>query len=99
MQLEAGSAMYCANAPLPTNAATRSPGDRLLTSAPTACTTPENSEPGVKGRAGLYWYLFWMIRTSGKLTAAALISTTTSPAPAVGSGKVLSRRLLGGPKF
>src|ERR1700688_2902817 len=40
-----------------------------------------------------------MIRTSGKLTAAALISTTTSPAPAVGSGKVLSRRLLGVPKF
>ena len=42
---------------------------------------PATSEPGVKGSGGLNWYLFSMISTSGKLTAAALTSITTSPAP------------------
>ena len=33
---------------------------------------PDSSLPGENGSGGFTWYLFWMIRTSGKLTLAAL---------------------------
>ena len=42
---------------------------------------PASSLPGEKGSGGLNWYLFSMIRTSGKLTLAALTEITASPGP------------------
>src|SRR3954466_16004730 len=65
---------------------TRSPAFQPLTPAPTSLTTPASSLPGEKGSGGLNWYLFWMMRTSGKLTLAALTVSTTSPGPARGDG-------------
>src|SRR3989337_2882857 len=38
-----------------------------------------------------------MIRTSGKLTPAAFMSTTTSPGPGTGSGASSKTRVSGGP--
>src|SRR5438270_4912362 len=46
---------------------------------------------------GLNWYLFWMIRKSGKLTLAALTVTTTSPEPAFGDGSSSMTSDSGGP--
>src|SRR5437763_12174756 len=76
---------------------TRSPGRTLLTPAPTSFTTPASSLPGENGSGGLNWYLFWMMRKSGKLTLAAFIDTTTSPAPAFGDGRSSSTSDSGGP--
>ena len=50
-----------------------------VTPAPTLSTTPANSEAGENGNGGLNWYLPAMISVSKKLSAAALIATTTSP--------------------
>src|SRR5438128_3215117 len=61
---------------------TRSPGRHWLTPGPTCFTTPASSLPGENGSGGLNWYLFWMMRKSGKLTLAAFTDTTTSPGPA-----------------
>ncbi|SOZ77819.1 hypothetical protein CBM2621_A150276 [Cupriavidus taiwanensis] len=77
---------------------TLSPGLTWVTPSPTALTTPASSEPGVNGRSGLAWYLFWMISTSGKLTAAALTSMTTSPLPGTRSGRVSRVSESGGPQ-
>ena len=68
------------------NAITRSPGFTRVTPSPTALTTPDSSLPGENGSGGFIWYLFWMIRTSGKFTLAACIDTTTSPGPGSGDG-------------
>src|SRR5690349_21179168 len=76
---------------------TRSPARTLATPAPTSFTTPASSLPGEKGSGGLNWYLFWMMRKSGKFTLAAFTVTTTSPAPASGDGRSSSTRDSGGP--
>src|SRR5437773_8711045 len=86
-----------ANAPYVVNAITRSPGLKLLTSDPTSFTTPASSLPGENGSGGLNWYLFWMMRTSGKLTLAALTLTTTSPGPGRGEGSSSKLSDSGGP--
>src|SRR6478672_12908241 len=76
---------------------TLSPAITFVTPAPTSFTTPASSLPGENGRGGLNWYLFWMMRTSGKLTLAALTATTTSPAPARGEGNSSNVSVSGGP--
>src|SRR5580765_2340033 len=76
---------------------TLSPAFTFVTPAPTSFTTPASSLPGENGRGGLNWYLFWMMRTSGKLTLAALTATTTSPAPARGEGNSSNVSVSGGP--
>src|SRR6185369_16979309 len=76
---------------------TLSPAFTFVTPAPTSLTTPASSLPGENGSAGLNWYLFWMMRTSGKLTLAALIDTTTSPAPGRGEGRSSTTSDSGGP--
>src|SRR3954465_2842050 len=68
-----------------------------LTSAPTSFTTPASSLPGENGSGGLNWYLFWMMRKSGKLTLAPLTETTTSPGPALGEGSSSTTSDSGGP--
>ena len=55
------------------------PAQSRVTPAPTLSTTPANSEAGENGKGGLNWYLPAMISVSKKLSAAALIATTTSP--------------------
>src|SRR5436853_2687294 len=76
---------------------TRSPLCQPLTSTPTSFTTPASSLPGENGSGGLNWYLFWMMRKSGKLTLAAFTDTTTSPAAAVGDGSSSNVSDSGGP--
>src|SRR5919205_3439643 len=76
---------------------TRSPVRQPLTPAPTSFTTPASSLPGENGSGGLNWYLFWMMRTSGKLTLAAFTDTTTSPGPGRGEGSSSSVSDSGGP--
>src|SRR3954467_11953930 len=76
---------------------TLSPAFTFVTPAPTSFTTPASSLPGENGRGGLNWYLFWMMRTSGKLTLAALTATTTSPGPAFGEGNSSNVSVSGGP--
>src|SRR3954465_10707296 len=68
-----------------------------LTSAPTSFTTPASSLPGENGSGGLNWYLFWMMRKSGKLTLAALTDTTTSPGPGLCGGSSSITSDSGGP--
>src|SRR3970040_1712177 len=75
-----------AKAPKVVKAITLSPGFTFFTSAPISFTTPASSLPGENGSGGLYWYLFWMMSTSGKFTLAALTATTTSPRPGRGEG-------------
>src|SRR3954466_1369985 len=74
-----------------------SPAFTFVTPAPTSFTTPANSLPGEKGKGGLNWYLFWMMRTSGKLTLAAFTVMTTSPGPARGDSSSSTTRDSGGP--
>jgi pimeloyl-ACP methyl ester carboxylesterase len=76
---------------------TRSPGRNVVTPLPTSFTTPASSLPGEKGSGGLNWYLFWMIKTSGKLTLAAFTEITTSPAAGVGDASSSSTSDSGGP--
>src|SRR3954468_7657383 len=76
---------------------TRSPARTFVTPSPTSLTTPASSLPGEKGSGGLNWYLFWMMRTSGKLTLAALTVSTTSPGPARGDGRSSTSSESGGP--
>src|SRR6478609_5467727 len=76
---------------------TRSPGRNAVTPLPASFTTPASSLPGENGSGGLNWYLFWMMRTSGKLTLAAFTATTTSPAPARGEGNSSNVSVSGGP--
>src|SRR5215813_3904894 len=76
---------------------TLSPAFTFVTPGPTSFTTPASSLPGENGNGGLNWYLFWMMRTSGKLTLAALTVTTTSPAPARGEGNSSNVSVSGGP--
>src|SRR3954468_13053888 len=76
---------------------TRSPARTFVTPSPTSLTTPASSLPGEKGSGGLNWYLFWMMRTSGKLTLAALTESTTSPGPARGDGRSSTSSESGGP--
>src|SRR4051794_24096852 len=76
---------------------TRSPLRQPLTPLPTSFTTPASSLPGEKGSGGLNWYLFWMMRTSGKLTLAAFTDTTTSPRPGRGEGRSSTTSESGGP--
>src|SRR5688572_27776101 len=76
---------------------TLSPGRKAETPAPTSFTTPASSLPGEKGSGGLYWYLFWMMSTSGKLTLAAFTVTTTSPGPGRGEGNSSNVSDSGGP--
>src|ERR1700761_2094535 len=91
----AGSAIF-SRAPLwPQDAATRSPGLRSVTSAPTLSTTPAISAAGENGNGGLIWYLPWIIRMSKKFSAAALIAITASPGPATGSGTSVRTRSSG----
>jgi hypothetical protein len=66
-----------AKAPWSVNAITRSPGASRSTPGPTSRITPESSLPGENGSGGLNWYLFSMIRTSGKLTLAARTEMST----------------------
>ena len=93
----ASTATSSANAPYPVIAITRSPGFTFVTSSPTWSTTPASSLPGEKGSGGLTWYLFSMMRTSGKLTLAAFTETTTSPAFGVGDGSSSKTSESGGP--
>src|SRR3954464_13265596 len=76
---------------------TRSPLCQPLTPAPTSFTTPASSLPGENGSGGLNWYLFWMMRKSGKLTLAAFTETTTSPGPGLGDGSSSTTSDSGGP--
>src|SRR6185437_11301772 len=76
---------------------TLSPAFTFVTPAPTSFTTPASSLPGEKGSGGLNWYLFWMMRTSGKLTLAAFTVTTTSPGPGRGDGNSSNVSDSGGP--
>src|SRR3954464_7237372 len=76
---------------------TLSPAFTFVTPAPTSLTTPASSLPGENGSGGLNWYLFWMMRTSGKLTLAALTVSTTSPGPARGDGRSSTSSESGGP--
>src|SRR5688572_16188420 len=78
-----------ANDPNVVKAMTRSPTFTRLTPSPTALTTPEHSLPGENGSGGFTWYLFWIIKTSGKLTLAAFTPTTTVPGPGT-SGAISS---------
>src|SRR5580765_7253019 len=86
-----------AKAPYVVKAMTLSPALKAVTPDPPSFTTPASSLPGENGRGGLNWYLFWMMRTSGKLTLAALTATTTSPAPARGEGNSSNVSVSGGP--
>src|SRR3954467_14099434 len=76
---------------------TLSPAFTFVTPAPTSFTTPASSLPGENGSGGLNWYLFWMMRTSGKLTLAALTEITTSPRPGRGEGRSSNESESGGP--
>src|SRR3990170_7309889 len=76
---------------------TLSPGLKPATSGATSLTTPASSLPGEKGSGGLNWYLFWMMRTSGKLTLAAFTETTASPGPARGEASSSTTSESGGP--
>ena len=76
---------------------TRSPGLNAVTPSPTSFTMPASSLPGENGSGGLNWYLFWMIRTSGKLTLAAFTEITTSPGPGMGEGSSSTTSDSGGP--
>src|SRR3954465_5964125 len=76
---------------------TRSPLCQPPTPAPTSFTTPASSLPGENGSGGLNWYLFWMMRKSGKLTLAAFTDTTTSPGPGLGDGSSSTSSDSGGP--
>src|SRR5512135_1835636 len=71
----------------PHAATTRSPGATCVTPSPTAATTPDISVPTTNGSGGRSWYRPWIISRSGKLSAAAFTSTSTSPGPACGSGQ------------
>src|ERR687896_774190 len=76
---------------------TLSPGRKPCTPAPSSFTTPASSLPGENGSGGLNWYLFWMMRTSGKLRLAALTEITTSPGPARGEASSSTTSESGGP--
>src|SRR5437764_4657988 len=76
---------------------TRSPAFQPLTPGPTSLMTPASSLPGENGSGGLNWYLFWMMRTSGKLTLAAFTEITTSPGPGRGEGSSSTTSDSGGP--
>src|SRR5688500_19246653 len=76
---------------------TLSPGRKPATPSPTSFTTPASSLPGENGSGGLNWYLFWMMRTSGKLRLAALTEITASPGPARGEGRSSTHSESGGP--
>src|SRR3954469_12863618 len=76
---------------------TRSPGLKAVTPGPTSFTMPASSLPGENGSGGLNWYLFWMMSTSGKLTLAAFIEITTSPAPGFGEDNSSTTNDSGGP--
>src|SRR5688500_10651672 len=76
---------------------TLSPARKACTPAPTSFTTPASSLPGEKGSGGLNWYLFWMMRTSGKFRLAAFTDTTTSPGPARGEASSSTTSESGGP--
>src|SRR5207237_10290721 len=76
---------------------TRSPARTVVTPSPTRFTTPASSLPGEKGSGGLNGYLFWMRRTSGKLTLAAFTEITTSPALGTGEASSSSTSDSGGP--
>src|SRR4051812_32630757 len=78
-------------------AITRSPGVTVVTPGPTRCTTPAASQPGENGSGGFTWYLFSMMRTSGKLTLVALTAMTTSPGPGSRSGTFSTTSDSGGP--
>ena len=86
----AGNTASSAKAPQPVKPITTSPKPTRtrVTPSPTAVTTPASSPPGVNGKAGLNWYLFWMMSASGKLTPAALTLTNTSRA--LGTGAAMS---------
>src|SRR5919106_4384768 len=86
-----------AKAPYVVKAITLSPAAQPCTPLPTSFTTPASSLPGEKGSGGLNWYLFWMMRTSGKLRLAAFIDTTTSPGPARGDPSSSTTSESGGP--
>src|SRR6185369_11912989 len=85
-QRSAGAMVWVPKPPVPARQATDWPTCRLVTPAPTAATTPANSEPGTKGRGGLCWYLFCTISRSGKFRLAAFTSTSTSPERGCGVG-------------
>ena len=57
---------------------TRSPTFTSVTVLPTAMMSPAASLPGVKGTAGLCWYLPCTVRMSVKFTAAARMRTRAS---------------------
>src|SRR3954452_17370825 len=91
------TATFSASPPKPVDASTRSPMLTPVTPSPSALTVPATSAPGEKGSGGLNWYMFWIIRTSGKLTAQACTSTTTCPAAGVGSSTSSNTSDSGGP--
>src|SRR6266481_7122475 len=93
----ASTASSSANPPQPVEPITRSPTLRRSTPSPSAVTTPATSPPGANGSGGRNWYLFWMMRTSGKLTPHARTASTTSPCPAVGDGNSSTTSESGGP--
>jgi len=62
-----------------------------------ADTVPEISPPGANGSAGLNWYLSCTIRTSGKLTPQAWMSTTSWLGRGSGSATSSMTRFSGGP--
>ena len=93
----AGTRISSAIPPAPVDPNTLSPTLNDVTPSPTAFTTPEISPPGENGRCGLYWYMSWMIRKSGKFTPTAFTDTTISPLPGVGEGTSSSTSVSGRP--
>src|SRR5947209_9952886 len=93
----AGAATFSAKPPKPETTMTRSPVATLVTPSPTWDTTPAISPPGEKGNCGFSWYLFSMMRVSGKLTPAAQTSMTTWPGDATGSSTSSTTSDSGGP--
>ncbi len=58
-------------------------------------STPENSLPGTNGAGTCTWYSLLTMSTSGKLTAAYAMSTSTSPGPGTRSGSSCTTTDLG----
>ncbi|WSA57321.1 hypothetical protein OIE67_22710 [Nonomuraea fuscirosea] len=92
-----------ANAPAPLRLvppSTSSPGFSLVTSAPTASTTPAKSLPTPRGKARPVMRRISPLRIfqSIALAAAAFTRTRTSPRPGRGGSKSSSRRTSGPPK-
>ena len=88
--------MYSAKAPSPTPT-TRAPGCGPVTASPTATISPAASKPARYGGRGPPRNVPWAFEMSAKLTPAAATRIRTSPAPGLGTGASVIRRMSCGP--